>query len=92
MPLSTCWEIFRRRTMPSCAVGAEWGCRCAAPLDSQALLQLRNEYCTQGRCTDCKVGKKYNKKSGTRRSVSDKIGIFTGSTGNMRQQWTYYRK
>jgi len=26
-------------------------------LDSQALLQLRNEYCTQGRCTDCKVGK-----------------------------------
>ena len=26
-------------------------------LDSQALLQLRNEYCTRGRCTDCRVGK-----------------------------------
>lgn len=26
-------------------------------LDSQALLQLRNEYCARGRCTDCRVGK-----------------------------------
>ena len=26
-------------------------------LDSQALLQLRNEYCNRGRCTDCRVGK-----------------------------------
>lgn len=33
-------------------------------LDTQALLQLRNEYCVSGRCTDCSVGKSIIKKSG----------------------------
>lgn len=33
-------------------------------LDTQALLQLRNEYCALGRCTDCSVGKSIIKKSG----------------------------
>jgi len=33
-------------------------------LDSQAVIQLRNEYCAAGRCTDCKVGKSIIKSGG----------------------------
>jgi len=36
----------------------EFGIRAVNALETQALIEMKNEYCAKKRCLDCRIGKK----------------------------------